>query len=224
MLLDLDDTVLDFKKAEKIAISHTLLEFGIEPTDEVTELYSRINKSCWERLESGEWTRDEVLVKRFEILFDKLNKPLVSALPVKKEYERRLGIGHYFIDGAEAMLKELSPRYRLFITSNGTERVQAPRIKSAGIKEYFEQIFISEKMGAVKPSAEFFDIVFSHIDGFCKDETIIIGDSLTSDILGGVNAGIKTCWFNPHHRKAEGVIPDYEIHSLDEVAKLLLEI
>ena len=221
VFLDLDDTILDFKLAEKIAISGTLSELGIEPTDEITSLYSEINKSCWERLERGEYTREEVLYKRFEILFDRLCVNIEPSV-AKKMYETRLGIGHYFIPGAPELLEELKDKYELYITSNGTARVQAGRIESSGISKYFKEIFVSENLGVNKPSALFFDRVFERIDGFDKRLAIIVGDSLSSDILGGINAGIKSCWFNPHRKENKtSYEADYEIDSLSRLPSLL---
>ena len=221
VFFDLDDTLFDFKMAEKIAIKFTLSKFGIEPTDETTKLYSRINLSCWEKLERGEYTREEVLNNRFKFLFEALgvDAPFSEA---RKTYEERLGIGHYFLPGAEELLENIKGKYEMYITSNGIAKVQAGRIASSGIEKYFKEIFVSEKVGANKPSPLFFDRVFERIDGFDKSQAIIIGDSLSSDILGGINAGIKTCWFNPHHKENKmGFTADYEIDSLDMIPKLL---
>lgn len=221
LFLDLDDTILDFKLAEKIAISGTLSELGIEPTEEITSMYSDINRECWEKLERGEYTREEVLYNRFAILFKRLNKD-VSPATAKGIYEGRLGIGHYFIKGAPELLEIIKDKYELYITSNGTARVQAGRIESSGIKKYFKEIFVSENLGVNKPSKLFFDKVFERIEGFERDKAIIVGDSLSSDILGGKNAGIKTCWFNPHGKKNNTEIrADYEINSLDKLPELL---
>ena len=224
LLLDLDDTILDFKLAEKIAISDTLRELGIEPTEEITSLYSEINKACWEKLERGEYTRQEVLYNRFAILFEKLGVKL-SPADTKKIYETRLGIGHYFIPGAPEFLEKIKDKYELYITSNGTAKVQSGRIASSGISKYFKEIFVSENLGVNKPSKLFFDKIFEKIDGFDKEKAIIVGDSLSSDILGGINAGIKTCWFNPHHKENKTAYkPDYEIDSLDRLPELLKNI
>lgn len=221
IFLDLDDTLLDFHLAEHIAIRATFDAMGVPSSDEVIATYSVINRSCWERLERGEWTRSEVLVGRFEILFEKLG---VSADPVATQamYEDKLCIGHYFLPGAEALLDTLFGKYKLYITSNGTARVQDARIASSGIMKYFDGIFISQRVGHDKPKLEFFEKVFAAIPCFDPDEAIIVGDSLTSDILGGINARIKTCLYNPKNRPANpNITPDYEITSLDELPTLL---
>ena len=221
VLFDLDDTILDFHKAEKLAIAKTLKELGLEPTEKVISLYSEINARQWKRLETGEINREQVLVGRFEILFSQLGLEY-SSRQAKAMYENFLSQGHFFMPGAEKMLEELQGKYRLFICSNGTAVVQAGRLKSAGISPYFEEIFISEEIGYNKPSREFFERCFKRIKDFDRDSCIIIGDSLSSDILGGIKAGIKTCWYNPQGKKNEsGLEIDFELGELEQVPKLL---
>ena len=221
VLLDLDDTLLDFHRAEAEAIRHTLAEVGIDPTDETVSLYSRINRSCWAKLETGEYTREEVLHKRFDMLFDTLGV-MGDAHETQKLYEYRLSLGAYYLDGAEDLLDGLFGKYRLYLATNGIVNVQARRIKDSGIGKYFDAIFVSERIGYNKPDKRFFDCAFSEIPDFSHEETIIVGDTLTSDILGGINAGIKTIYFNPNRRKNDtGITPDYEIGSLPELKELL---
>ncbi len=224
VLLDLDDTIFDFHKAERTAIAATLADVGIEPREQTLERYSEINALMWQRLERGELTREKVLTERFRRLFEELGAT-ADEYKTKLIYEDRLSRGHYFIDGAENLLNELYGKYRLFITSNGTAHVQDSRIGSSDIPKYFEKIFISEKLGFNKPAREFFDACFAEIEGFSRDEAIIVGDSLSSDILGGINAGILTCHFNPKRKpNTSGIKPDYEIFSLAELPQLLKEI
>jgi 2-haloacid dehalogenase len=221
VLLDLDDTILDFHKAEAIAISKTFTKLGIEPTDELIARYSTINAAQWKRLEKGEINREQVQVGRFEILFKELGIER-SSKEAKGIYEGLLSQGHYFIPGAEQLLEDLKGKYRLFICSNGNAVVQEGRLNSSGIKPYFEKIFISEDIGFDKPSTEYFEHCFEKIHDFDRTRTIIIGDSLSSDIQGGINAGIKTCWFNPKGKAgSETVIPDFEIRKLDQVNQVL---
>ena len=221
LLLDLDDTILDFHKAERIAIAKTFREFGIDPTEEVLARYHVINKSCWERLETGEWTRDQVLVRRFEILFAEYDVNCDGTL-VARSYEANLSIGHYFLPGAEEAVIALSKKYKLYLASNGTAKVQAGRLKSADISKYFEEVFVSQELGANKPALEYFEKCFARIPGFDKSKAIIVGDSLTSDILGGQNAGIATCWVNPSHKTGRADIRvDYEIEALSQLEALL---
>lgn len=221
VFLDLDDTLLDFKKGEATALSMTLAKMGVAPTPEVVALYSAINQSQWELLEQGAITRDQVLHRRFDILFEKLGVRQDSHR-VQAVYERLLGEQHDFIDGAPELLEALSGTYNLYLVSNGTASVQDPRLEAAGISHYFKKIFISERMGHDKPSREFFDLCFAAIPGLSPEACIIVGDSLTSDIRGGNNAGIRTCWFNPKGKpRREDVQVDYEISALSQLPGLL---
>lgn len=224
VLFDLDDTLFDFHKAEKIALTKTLVHFGIDPTEEILALYSTINTAHWKRLELGEISREEVKVGRYRELFKTIG---VECDPVKATayYESMLAIGHYFMPGAPELLEELYRKYRLYIVSNGTAKVQEGRIGSSGIAKYMDGIFISQILGANKPDKQFFDICFAEIPDFSLSETVIIGDSLSSDIKGGINAGITTVWFNPKGIENDNNIkPDYTIKELSEVPGLLSQI
>lgn len=221
LLLDLDDTILDFHKAEGIAIRKTIASFGVEPTDAVCARYSVINKAHWEMLERKELTREQVVVQRFAKLFEELGVP-VDAAECAARYEENLSIGHYFLPGAEETLAILSKKYRLFLASNGTARVQAGRLKSANISHYFEKIFVSQEIGANKPSMEYFSRCFAQIPGFDRQKAMIVGDSLTSDILGGINAEIRTCWVNPEQKPVRpDIAPDYQIPGISQLPALL---
>lgn len=224
VLFDLDDTLFDFHKAEKIALTKTLVHFGIDPTEETLALYSTINAAHWKRLELGEISREEVKVGRYRELFETIG---VECDPVKATayYESMLAIGHYFMPGAPELLEELYRKYRLYIVSNGTAKVQEGRIGSSGITKYMDGIFISQILGTNKPDKQFFDICFAEIPDFLLSETVIIGDSLSSDIKGGINAGITTVWFNPKGIENDSDIkPDYTIKELSEVPGLLSQI
>lgn len=224
VLFDLDDTLFDFHKAEKIALTKTLVHFGVDPTEETLALYSTINAAHWKRLELGEISREEVKVGRYRELFKTIG---VECDPVKATayYESMLAIGHYFMPGAPELLGELYRKYRLYIVSNGTAKVQEGRIGSSGIAKYMDGIFISQILGANKPDKQFFDICFAEIPDFSLSETVIIGDSLSSDIKGGINAGITTVWFNPKGIENDNDIkPDYTIKELSEVPGLLSQI
>lgn len=224
VLFDLDDTLFDFHKAEKIALTKTLVHFGIDPTEETLALYSTINAAHWKRLELGKISREEVKVGRYRELFKTIG---VECDPVKATayYESMLAIGHYFMPGAPELLEELYRKYRLYIVSNGTAKVQEGRIGSSGITKYMDGIFISQILGANKPDKQFFDICFAEIPDFSLSETVIIGDSLSSDIKGGINAGITTVWFNPKGIENDNDIkPDYTIKELSEVPGLLSQI
>ena len=221
LFLDLDDTILDFQKAEHVALSKTLASFGLNPAEEVLQRYNKINKAHWEALERKEMTRDQVLLGRFQVLFREFQ---VDADPEKvaRTYEHNLGIGHWFLPGAEEAVERLSKKYKLYLASNGTASVQKGRMTSANLYRFFEKVFVSQEIGANKPSLEYFERSFAQIPGFDKSKAIMVGDSLTSDILGGQNAGIATCWVNPDHKEAPAHIrADYEIESLSQLEAML---
>ena len=223
VFLDLDDTIFDFRACEREAISKTLRAFSVEPTDEIVKRYSHFNQLQWEALERGEITRDEVITRRFKLLFDSLGIE-IDPWQVQEHYEDNLSREHIFMSGATELLSAFKAlqKYKLYAATNGMEIVQRRRIRESGVDPYFEQFFISECIGYNKPSREFFEICFSKIEDFERSSAIIIGDSLTSDIRGGKNAGIKTCLFNPRGKEITGdIIPDYEISRLDEIIPLL---
>ena len=220
LFLDLDDTILDFHRAEREAISKTFRGFGLEPTEQVLREYHEINIMHWQMLERGELTREQVLVNRFGTLFQRKGIQ-ADAESCARAYERSLGTFHYFLPGAEEAVRRLYQKYRLFLASNGTASVQHSRLTSAGLYPYFEQVFISEKLGCNKPSREYFEACYERIPDFDPEKAIMVGDSLTSDILGGKNGGMKTVWVNPFHRSCGEIHPDFEIENITHLEKLL---
>ncbi len=221
VLFDLDDTILDFHQAEAVALTKTLRELGLEPREDILRRYSAINRRQWELLEEGKQSRAETLRRRFEILFSEYGVS-VAGQEACDRYEGHLGEGHWFMPGAETLLETLCGRYALCLISNGAAPVQASRIESAGIARYFDAIYISEKLGADKPSPAFAERSFDRLPDFDRARALIVGDSLTSDVRLGLNTGIKTCWFNPRRLSPRADIPaDFEIGSLDELPPLL---
>lgn len=221
IFFDLDDTLLDFTLAERVALTKALTEMDVPATDAVLERYHEINAAQWELLEEGKLTRSQVLTSRFDLLFQELGLRR-SSRETCSRYESHLAEGHFFIPGAPELLAALAPRYGLYIVSNGAAAVQHSRLDSAGVKPYFRDIFISETVGADKPSPAFFQEVFAAIPGFSRETALIVGDSLTSDIRGGVNAGIRTCWFDPHNKpRRPDIVPDHRITALQQLPALL---
>ena len=224
LLLDLDDTILDFHQSEYVAIRKTLSAFGIDPTDQVCDLYSRINLAHWKALERKEITRERLEVSRFEQLFAQLQIQ-VDAAACGRLYYENLSAGHYFLEGAREAVERLSKKYRLYMVTNGTSKVQHRRIAGSGIAPLFRGIFISQEIGADKPDKMFFDHAFARIPGFDPKKAMIVGDSLSSDMQGGKNAGIATCWINPKHKKPpEHLMPDYELESITQLEALLQDL
>lgn len=227
IFIDLDDTILDFTKAERIAVAKTLESFGLDATDEVLDRYHVLNLYQWKQLEKGLITRDQVKVRRYENLFSEFGIN-ASAGEAAKTYEQNLGIGHYYLPGAEDFLKWASKRYNLYLVSNGTAAVQDSRIESAGIAPYFKGIYISERLGKNKPSKEFFESVFDNIisDIDCKfsvADSIIVGDSLTSDIKGGNGVNLTSVWFNMRDEENDtDIVPSYTVKDFEELKGLLV--
>lgn len=221
VFFDLDDTLLDFRRAEAESLKRTLPVFGIIPEPAVLERYHEINVAQWQLLEEGKLTRPQVLLRRYELLFQELG---VSCSPAEvcALYERNLACGYWFTPGAQELLDRLAPQYDLYLATNGTADVQWSRLKSAKLERYFKGIFISEEVGADKPSPAYFERCFAKIPGFSPSESIIVGDSLTSDIRGGRQVGMKTCWFNPRKKPCRpDLLPDHTIHTLEELSPLL---
>lgn len=218
VLLDLDDTLLDFGQAERVAMRRVLGENGLPSDDATLALYSRINDAYWKRYERGEIGRREVLVGRFRDFLAAVGAAGLDPDAVQDRYETLLSEGHWFVPGAEALLDALAPTYDLYLASNGTERVQTGRLKSAGILPRFRGLFLSERIGAAKPSRAFFDAVFASLGEERRRGAVMVGDSLSSDIRGGIDAGLITVWFNPRDRVPDpATVPDKSIRDLGEL-------
>jgi len=222
VFLDLDDTILDFQKGERKAIRKTFSHIGIEPDDATVSRYIEINLECWRALERGELTRNQVLHGRFERLFSEVGF-VFDSVKAQEIYQTNLAKEYDFLPGGKELLREFKflKKYKLYMATNGIPEVQEPRINDSGVGEYFSGIFISEKIGYAKPDPRFFEKCFKQIEGFKKEEAIIVGDSLSSDIKGGINAGIKTCQFNPGDKPYNDIKPDYKINNLSQLIPLL---
>ena len=221
LFIDLDDTVLDFHAEEAHALDRALRAHGFAATPAQLERYNAINKSFWARMDQGELTREQVLVGRFTVFLAEIGAALDPAA-LTAEYERNLWDAPLLLPGAKEALARLSRKYRLFLASNGNAEVQAARLAGAGLYPYFEQVFISQEVGFDKPSPEYFAACFARIPGFRREEGLMVGDSLTSDMAGGRRAGLATCWVNPQHLPRQAECPvDYEIESLARLEALL---
>lgn len=221
LLFDLDNTILDFDSGERAALKDAFRKFRIEPTGKLLEDYHRINIKYWEKLERGELSRIEVLEGRFDEVF-RLYDIDCTGEKIQSVYEKNLGDHYDFMPGAKELLEKLYEKNDLYIVSNGCAEVQSSRIAGAGLRKYFKDFFVSENIGFDKPDARFFDVCFFSIPDFEKERTIIIGDSLTSDIKGGKNAGIKTCWLNMTGKPVPVFDrPDFVISSPEELPEKL---
>lgn len=223
ILWDVDATLLDFHAAEKTAIHKLFQQFHLgECSDAMLQRYAKINRGYWERLEKGELTRDQVLVGRFQEFFEK-EKLDVSAAPAFNEaYQSALGDTIVYRDDSYQIIESLRGKVKQYVVSNGTIVAQEKKLRLSGLGALMDGVFLSEELGVEKPNKEFFDKVFAQIGYLDRETVLIVGDSLTSDIRGGNNAGIRTCWYNPGHAAPlEDVHIDYEITDLHEVYDLL---
>ena len=221
VLLDLDDMIFDFKECERQALAKALAGFFLAFSPNDLSEYSQINDRMWKMLERGEITREELKTKRFEVFLSRYSSP-PDAMSFAARYMQELSQTSALIDGARSLLEHLSQTYDLYAVTNGYEFTQMGRMKSADILKYFKKVFISENIGVPKPKKEYFDRCVAEIPGFCIKNTVIIGDSPTSDIAGGKAYGLFTIRFNPHgDPNPPTAIPDREVRSLGELAELL---
>jgi 2-haloacid dehalogenase len=221
ILFDADNTLLDFKECEKEALRLTFKKYGYPLNQEIAETYEKINHSLWDQYEKGIIDRDTVIYSRFGRLFQAIGIA-DDGITFEDDYQELLGMQHFFIKDALEVITELSKKFSLYIVTNGVTATQIRRLRESGIDRYMKKIFVSEETGFQKPMKEYFDYCFSRIENFKPEEAIIIGDSLSSDIKGGNNAGITTCWYNPDRKiNNTDVKVDYEIHSLKELITIL---
>ena len=215
ILFDVDDTLLDFQKAEEQAFIKLLGNYNIEFNQKYYQIYKNENKRLWKEFELGNIEKKEIFDNRMIPLFNQLN---INDDPVKASYTflEYLSEGAYLIGDTYKVLEKLSKKYKLYVITNGVAKVQYPRIAKVGIDKFFTNVFVSEEIGYQKPKKEFFDYVANNIEGFNKEEAIVIGDSLSSDIKGAIEYGIDTCWFNPNKNECELNIT-YSITSIDEI-------
>jgi len=221
LLLDVDDTLLDFGAAEKVALHSLFKDQKLPLTDEVKARYKEINHGLWKSFEKGKISRDDVVNTRFSTLFKEFGIE-VDGFLLEQSYQSYLGEGNQLVEGAYELLTSLQHKFELYIVTNGVSKTQYKRLNAAGIYPFFKDIFVSEDTGYQKPMKEYFQYVFDRIPNFELDKTLIIGDSFSADIIGGAGARIDTCWVNPKMLSNDSdVVPTYEIQKLDELYKIL---
>ena len=223
ILWDVDGTLLDFIAAEKAAIKTLFGEFNLgQCSDEMIKRYSEINKTYWQRLERGEITKQEVLVGRFKEFFKSEGIDISVVEEFNSLYQLRLGDTIVYHDDSLEIIESLQGRVRQYVVSNGTVEAQSKKLRLSGLGELVDGIFLSEHIGVEKPNIEFFDKVLEEIKPADRSSILIVGDSLTSDIQGGNNAGIVTCWYNPLGDKAPDKYRiDYEISDLHQIYEII---
>lgn len=224
ILWDIDGTLLNFEEAEKYAIRRcfSLFELGT-CSDEMLAEYSVINRSYWERLERGELSKPEVLVGRFREFFKKQGLPVEKAEAFNSEYQIRLGDKAFYHDEGEDVVRYFKEKgIRQYAVTNGTLTAQERKLAVSGLDKLLDGVFISDVIGVEKPNIGFFEAVWKEIGSFAGEDVVIVGDSLTSDMQGGNNAGILCCWYNPKGQEnTKGLRIDYEISSLQELLQIL---
>lgn len=221
IFLDSDNTLLDFDAAQQGAFADLLSFYGVGYTDELYSRYSELNHSYWRKFEQGIITKAKLCAERFEVFFGELGVA-VDGKQADTFYQQALSHQYQHIPYAEEVCRSLQNRGKLTVVTNGVGTTAHSRINGSGMAQFMSHIVVSELVGHNKPSREFFDAAFE-IAG-CKpgDKIIIIGDSLSSDIQGGINAGIDTCWFNPKGAVApEGMNITYTITDLRELLDIV---
>ncbi len=222
VLFDADATLLDFKRSEYEAVIDVLEKFLLPVSDEIIAKYSKINDEHWKMLERGEIEKNRLYAARWERFCEYYGFD-VNPEELSDYYPLTLAEKSYLMDGALEICQKLYGKYKLYVVTNGKKSVQDGRFDPSPLAPMFDGVFVSEEIGFEKPRVEFFDAVAAKIDGFSRDEAIIIGDSLTSDIQGGINYGIDTCWFDPHNKEVPaGMNITYVINSLSELENILL--
>ncbi len=220
LLFDSDDTLLDFKSAEKSALEKAMTDCGLAFSDNLCHIYSKANEVFWKAFEKGEIEKSQIYVGRFE-LFLKNADISFEAKRLSEKYEEFLKRQYNLIEGAMETCLALHELYDMYIVSNGNIKVQIPRLNGSGLRPFFNDVFVSEQVGFQKPQKEFFDYVFDSIGVTDKSSVLIIGDSISSDILGGINAGIDTCLFS-QNINTSGITPTYTVKDHKELRQLLL--
>ncbi len=229
-LFDLDQTLLDFHASERKALEIVLRKNGLPFSEEIYQAFKAYNKSLWLELEKGKITRTELFTRRFTDIFKRCGGDLhaLDPLRVNDDFIQTMSVNGVLMDGALEFVQRLKggiPDSRLYIITNGVTVNARGRIASTGLDRYIDGLFVSEDMQAAKPAREYFDIVLNRI-GEPKEACVVIGDSLSSDMLGAKNAGLKSVWFRPSG-DIESAMREYEIDfctaSFDELYAILVK-
>lgn len=221
ILFDLDNTLFDFDASSVFALKKTFEEFGVAHSPENISIYEEVNHQCWLDFENGKMDFTTLRNIRFEIFAEAIKKKL-NGKKMSDRYLYLLSTTDFKMDGATQLLNYLKPKYHLAVVTNGLSEVKTPQLTKPEIAQYFKAVIISEDIGVSKPHSGFFEYTFNAIGNPEKSETIIVGDSLSSDIRGGRDFGIDTCWFNPKSKlNSSGIKPDYEINHLNDLLKVI---
>lgn len=219
VLIDIDDTIFDFEKCSKNSFLKTLEKFNIKFKEEDFSYFNKVNDILWTKQKLGKINIKEVFIKRDYLMGKYFNlnieKGLFNELFVKFLYDEI-----EMIDGIEDLLEYLSEKYKIFAASNGIYKMQENRLKKSNLDKYFDEIFVSEKIGYEKPDKKFFEKIMD-ITKFSDDDLIMIGDSIKSDIIGAKNSKIKSIYFNKEDKKITDKNFTYQVKNLSEIKKIL---
>jgi 2-haloacid dehalogenase len=214
---DADGTLFDYNRAEAAALRNTFRSLTLPFEDSYLDVYRKINHGLWQALERQEITQAVLRFRRFELLMEALRMS-GSAEEMSSAYVEQLSICSELMDGAYEVLQTLYGKSRIAIVTNGLQSVQRGRLEHSTIRGFISELIISEEVEAAKPGSTFFDAAFARCGGPPKSDVLIIGDSLTSDMQGGVDYGIDTCWFNPAGEPQPEALPiTYQIRQLPEL-------
>lgn len=221
VLFDVDGTLLDFEKCAEISMLTAAKELNVNLPCNIAEVFHRINDGLWLEIEKKELTRAELRQIRWKLIFDEIGIDF-DGPTFEEVFFSYVTKSAETYEGAKDIMEYISKKYTVCIASNAMYNQQVTRLTKAGIYEYVEKMFISERAGYPKPDREFFDYCFKHLGDVKKDEVIIIGDSISADIAGGAAYGIKTCWFNPKKKEIpKDVKIDFVVNSLGEIKNIL---
>lgn len=224
ILWDMDDTLMDFKVSEKVALIKCFREYEVELSDDDIEVYSKINHDYWKMLELGKIEKELMLIQRFTDFIKYLGIEGVKGAIINKEFQMSIGDHVVMYEGAMKLCESLKGVKSQYAVTNGTIIAQERKLKNTGLDKIFDGVFISDKIGYQKPDLRFFQHVFSNIPDFKVEEAIIIGDSLSSDMKGGNNAGIDCCWYNPRNAaKEDGIRIDYEVKNIADLYEIVAD-
>ncbi len=220
LLFDADGTLFDYDAAESKALAAAFAEAGFPYSAHSVATYRAINDRAWAAFERGELTQPQLHLLRFQQTLAALGLQ-ADAKTFADSYLTHLSRAADLIEGALDVVRHLAGKHALYLITNGIPRVQHGRLARSPLGPYFQGMVISGEVGSAKPHAPIFDAAFEGMGSPAKEEVLIIGDSLSSDIRGGVRYGIDTCWYNPGGRPAPQDLPiTYTIQSLDELANL----
>lgn len=224
-LVDADDTILDFHGASAKALRYAFSEFSIPWQDSFASVFKRVNDGLWERLERRELTREKLIEIRFPIYLKELGIQGVDGDKFNEIYLHYLATNPIYVEGAEAFLKKLKTMGRVFIVTNGTQKIQKSRFEILGLNALVEDVFVSQVIGYDKPAKQYIDYVLSHIPNFKKENAVWIGDSLSADIKAANAANITSIWFNPNKKALNGqAIPDFIVDNFEKIFDILQRI